>query len=145
MKYNIKLEIAAPVIFLMTIVFLLFATWLEPRIEHVDQEFLKSNIGKNGVLVVDVRDEEDFYDGHIKGAINFPLSDLKIKAAAAALARAGLTKRTAIILYCERGTLSEIFGETLVREFGYSAQQIKTYSGGMKDWLSNPNNIISQE
>lgn len=151
---NLRLEFSAPLIFLIVFVLMLFVTWLEPKIEHIDQNFLKANIGKPGVIVVDVRDEEIYYGkspfkglpgGHIKGAINFPYQDLKIKAAAAALARAGITKHASIILYCNRGGLSEVFGEALVRDFGYSAPMIKTYGGGIKDWVTNPDNKLYPE
>ena len=151
---NMKLEFAAPLIFFTVFILMFIVTLLEPKIEHVNQEFLKANIGQPGVIVVDVREEEIYNGkspfkglpgGHIKGAINFPYNDLKIKAASAALAQAGVTKKVSIILYCDNGIVSEIFGETLVRDFGYSASLIKNYKGGIKDWVKDNNNKLYPE
>jgi len=42
----------------------------------VDADTLRSEIRDKSVKVLDIRKEEDYKQGHIPGAINFPLSNL---------------------------------------------------------------------
>ena len=151
---TMKVEAAAPVIFLIVLAVSVMLNMLSPRVEIVDQDFVKANIGQPGVILVDTRSEEIFWGqspargipgGHIEGAINFPLDDLGVTAAVAALAKSGLTKSNTIILYCTDGQSSGRFGEALVGEFGYDPLKVKSYRGGVVDWIQNPYNKLSPE
>ena len=120
----------------------------------VDQSYVKANLGKPGVVVVDVRTEE-FYNGksprqglpggHIPGTINFPLADLKKEGAAAALTKAGITKDAEIILYCNTGKQAGQFANALVKDFSFSPAKIKNYKGSVTDWAKNPMNTLEPE
>ncbi len=151
---TVRAEIAAPIIFTVVLIVSLMLNALSPRVEIVDQAYLKENIGKPGYVVVDTRSEEIFWGkspahgipgGHIEGAINFPLDDLGINAVVAALAKSGLTKTNIIILYCTDGNSSEKFGEALVSEFGYDPLKIKSYRGSVIDWIKDPYNKLYPE
>ena len=151
---TMKVETAAPIIFSIVLVISIVLNMLSPRVEIVDRDFVKANIGTPGVVVVDTRSEEVFDGkspvpgipgGHIDGAINFPLDDLNISAVVAALAKAGLTKSNTIILYCTDGHSSARFGEALVSQFGYDPLRVKSYRGGVVDWIQDPYNKLYPE
>jgi rhodanese-related sulfurtransferase len=40
------------------------------------EEMNYKELVKNGVIIIDVRSEEEFRNGHVKGAINIPLDQL---------------------------------------------------------------------
>jgi phage shock protein E len=62
----------------------------------VDAEQIKSRLqGKQKVVLIDARPEEEYQQAHIPGALNIPAD--RIKAEAARLPR---EKKTAIIFYC---------------------------------------------
>ncbi len=69
---------------------------------------------KEGALVIDVRKSESFNKGHIKNAINVPLSDIKEK-----ISSVENDKAKKIVLYCNTGNKS---GKALkiLKEKGYT-------------------------
>lgn len=68
-----------------------------------------SHLIKNGAKVVDIRDEKDFGDSHIPGAINIGIDDLK---------KLNLDKYDTIIVVCYSGVTSIAAAECLI-ELGY--------------------------
>ncbi len=72
--------------------------------------------------------------GHIPGAVSFPLEDLNVAAASAALAKVGVVKSKTVIIYCNTGTAAGKFADTLIRRFKFSASQLKNYRGSIVDW-----------
>ncbi|MCL9776676.1 rhodanese-like domain-containing protein [Vibrio sp. S4B1] len=54
---------------------------------------------QQGAVVIDVRTAEEFADGHLDNAINFPLSELSHHVS-------NLDKTTPIVLYCRSGNRS---------------------------------------
>jgi NADPH-dependent 2,4-dienoyl-CoA reductase/sulfur reductase-like enzyme/rhodanese-related sulfurtransferase len=77
-------------------------------------------------LIVDVRGEQEFAQGHIAGAINIPLKDLRNQLAS-------LPKDKPIILYCMVGLRSYI-AYRLLCQHGFEA--LTTLSGGYKTYLA---------
>ena len=124
------------------------------HLEVVDQAYVKANLGKPGVVLVDVR-AEDIYNGnsprqgipggHIAGAINFPLPDLAKADAADALAKAGITKDVEVIVYCNTGNQSGTFAGKLVEQFGFDPAKVKNYRGSITDWAKDPANKLEPE
>lgn len=154
MKKSLPLEIVAPVIFILSFIAALAFNWLEPRIEDVDELYVKEHTGKYGYVLVDVRDEdiyegfsprEGFPGGHIPGAISFPVGDITVAAASAAMAKVGITKSNTIILYSDNDRQVEMFSNALVNRFRFSMSRIKNYRGGVADWMSYPENILLPE
>ena len=81
--------------------------------------------GEEGYIILDVRTQEEYNQGHIPGAILIPDTDIKDKAEEV------LTDKDQLILvYCRSGRRSKIAAETLV-ELGYT--NIKEF-GGIIDW-----------
>ena len=62
----------------------------------------------SGVLVVDVRSEEEFQSGHLEGALNVPHTEIEEN-----LAVFGADKEKPIVVYCRSGRRSGIAKEVL--------------------------------
>lgn len=148
------LEIVAPIIFALVFVITLIYSRFEPTVEDVDSDYVKAHANEAGYVLVDVRPEEFFEGkspmfgvpgGHIPGAVNFPLADLNIAAASAALAKIGIVKSKTVIVYCNTGTAAGKFADSLIRRFNFSPLSIKNYRGSIKDWSSDTSNILLPE
>ena len=80
---------------------------------------------EEGYIILDVREQEEYSQGHIPGAILIPYTEINAKAEAV------LTDKDQLILvYCRSGRRSKIAAEALV-ELGYT--NIKEF-GGILDW-----------
>lgn len=73
--------------------------------------------------IIDVRTPEEYAEGHVEGAINFPLTDL------ANGALPGQGRSTQITLYCHSGARSEV-AKKILENNGYT--QVKN-GGGLRD------------
>lgn len=89
--------------------------------ETIKAKDLINYIGRSDVLIIDLRDNEDYRKGHIPSAINIPYEDLEKQ-------RYKLNKNTLLILYCDRGHISLLAARDLIK-YGY---QIKSMYGGIK-------------
>ena len=80
---------------------------------------------EEGYIILDVRTQEEYDQGHIPGAILIPDTEIKAKAEEV------LTDKDQLILvYCRSGRRSKLAAEALV-ELGYT--NIKEF-GGIIDW-----------
>ena len=80
---------------------------------------------EEGYIILDVRSQEEYDQGHIPGAILIPDTEIKAKAEEV------LTDKDQLILvYCRSGRRSKLAAEALV-ELGYT--NIKEF-GGIIDW-----------
>jgi sulfur-carrier protein adenylyltransferase/sulfurtransferase len=79
-----------------------------------------------GYTVLDVREKEEFRDGHLPGAISVPRGFLDMR-----VEEVVPDKRAPLILYCAGGTRSLLAGRTL-REMGY--ENVISMSGGYGAW-----------
>ena len=100
-----------------------------------DQEAVYMNItaqeakqimdSQEGYIILDVRTQEEYDDGHIPGAILIPNTQIEDRAEEV------LTDKNQLILvYCRSGRRSKLAAEALV-ELGYT--NIKEF-GGIIDW-----------
>ncbi len=103
--------------------------------EITDIEKLKKivqNGGKRGEesLVVDVRPEAQYREGHIPGACTIPLSRLDARIEEFFNA---VSPDRKIILYCQSRECSSShhFAETLA---GFGYENVKVFSGGFREW-----------
>ena len=80
---------------------------------------------EQGYIILDVRTQEEFDEGHIQGAILIP--DYEIANAAESVL---LDKEQLILVYCRSGRRSKLAAEELVK-LGYS--NVKEF-GGVIDW-----------
>lgn len=68
---------------------------------------------KAGAIVIDVREEQEFKQDHIPGAINVPLNRLRDE-----ISRHAAGQEKTILLHCLSGTRSGI-GKVMLRKMGY--------------------------
>lgn len=80
--------------------------------------------GENCVIL-DVREEEEYAQGHIDGAILIPYGEIEDRAE-----KELLDKNLTILVYCRSGRRSAIAAESLVR-LGYT--DVRDF-GGILDW-----------
>jgi len=78
-------------------------------------------------LLLDVRETADFGKGHIKNAKNMPFSSLKNK-----LKDITKYKNTAVLAYCNTGTVSNKACKVLQKE-GFT--NVHNIAGGINSWL----------
>lgn len=69
--------------------------------------------------IVDVRNKDEYGDGHVKGAINIPVDEIDDKV--------DLDKNNTIIVYCKSGVRSNKAAIAL-RELGYKVIDLGAYS-----------------
>ena len=79
-----------------------------------------------GFQLVDVREKEEYREGHLPGAISVPRGFLDMR-----IEEVVSDKRTPIVLYCAGGTRSLLAGRTL-KEMGY--EDVVSMSGGYGAW-----------
>jgi molybdopterin/thiamine biosynthesis adenylyltransferase/rhodanese-related sulfurtransferase len=105
---------------------------VKAEIEEVDargaQELLDGAAGRETVLV-DVREEDEWREGHIPGAVHVPRGHLESRIEAVAPDRAA-----PVLLYCAAGNRSAFAAKTL-EELGY--ENVASLAGGFTDWKRN--------
>ena len=77
-------------------------------------------IGKNNVLIIDLRDREEYEAGHIPSAVNIPYEELEER-------KGCLQRNYLLIFYCDRGNISLLAARDLMK-YGYN---IKSLYGGI--------------
>jgi len=78
-----------------------------------------------GIILLDVRTEEEYKERHISDVINIPISELE--------SRIGeLDKSKKIIVYCRSGGRSRTASETLVL---HGFQNVYNMLGGIEEWI----------
>ncbi len=76
------------------------------------------NLKKDQYILVDVREEGEFNDGSVNGAVNFPLSNLQHELA-------GLNKSKTLIVFCKSGVRATA-AISVLKKNGFE----KTINGG---------------
>ena len=90
------------------------------------QEVRAKQDGGDSFLLLDVRESEEFRQGHIPGAIHVPRGFLEMKIEAIASAR-----DTSLTVYCAGGVRSLLACDTL-KNMGYT--NLESMAGGFGDW-----------
>src|SRR3954453_15407939 len=87
------------------------------------------DIVNNGydAFVIDVREQEEFDQGHVPGAVHVPRSYLETR-----IENAVRDKDARVILYCQSGNRSAFAADTLKRELGYT--NVESMTGGITLW-----------
>ncbi|HET6946030.1 MAG TPA: molybdopterin-synthase adenylyltransferase MoeB, partial [Gaiellaceae bacterium] len=80
-------------------------------------------------LLVDVREQDEWSEGHLPGAIHVPRGFLESRIEGAAPDRS-----QPVVLYCQSGNRSAFAAKTL-EEMGY--ENVASLSGGFTDWKRN--------
>jgi molybdopterin/thiamine biosynthesis adenylyltransferase/rhodanese-related sulfurtransferase len=99
------------------------------EISEVDATAARALIDAAEPLVVDVREQDEWDEGHIAGAIHIPRGYLESR-----IERAAPDQSRPIVLYCSSGNRS-VFAAKTLGELGY--EEVVSLSGGFTDWKRN--------
>jgi sulfur-carrier protein adenylyltransferase/sulfurtransferase len=100
------------------------------EIEEIDAARAHSLVADGEApALVDVRERDEWDEGHIPGAVHIPRGYLESRIEQAALDRA-----RPLIVYCASGSRSAFAARTL-QELGY--EQVSSLAGGFTDWKQN--------
>jgi sulfur-carrier protein adenylyltransferase/sulfurtransferase len=97
-------------------------TEVDPREVHD----LVSN-GSNGYVIVDVREQHEFEESHLPGAVHVPRGHLESRIEGAAP-----DKSQRVITYCASGNRSALAANTMLKELGY--ENVESMTGGITLW-----------
>jgi len=96
-------------------------------VPEVNVEDVRAGADKSGApTLLDVREKEEYRDGHLKGAISLPRGFLEMR-----IEETVPDKTAPIIAYCAGGTRSLIAARTL-KEMGYT--NVVSMTGGFTAW-----------
>jgi sulfur-carrier protein adenylyltransferase/sulfurtransferase len=99
---------------------------IKQQVEEVDPAEVSEHLG-NGVVLVDVRDSEEWERGHIPGAVHVPRGYLDSRIEGAVPDR-----DARVVLYCASGQRSVLAAHTLKELLGYS--DVASMTGGITLW-----------
>lgn len=90
------------------------------RLEVISVKMLKSYLSREDTLIIDLRSQEEYYEGHLPGALHIPYEEERMFYT--------LPHEKTIILYCERGSSSLVKAKAMAQR-GYF---VKSLSGGVR-------------
>ena len=93
---------------------------------QISQEKAKEMMDQQNVVILDVREQDEYDSGHIKGAVLLPVGTIN-EASAAAIIK---SKDTVVLVYCRSGNRSKTASQALV-DLGYT--NIYEF-GGINTW-----------
>ena len=99
------------------------------EIDEVDATRARELIESGGTLVVDVREQDEWDEGHIPGAVHVPRGHLESR-----IERAAPDSTRPIVVYCSAGNRSAFAAKTL-GDLGY--EDVTSLAGGFTDWKRN--------
>jgi rhodanese-related sulfurtransferase len=97
------------------------STFNKPAVD-LTREDIKQGLADGSIVVVDVREANEYEEGHIPGAILNPLSNFD---------PAALPKGKRVVLSCRAGVRS-LKAMAMAQEAGVDIDE--HYKGGFKDW-----------
>src|SRR3712207_5075463 len=100
------------------------------RIREVDPREvndLRRNGSVDGAVLVDVREQHEFEESHIPGAVHVPRGHLESRIEMAAPDKSGR-----VVLYCASGNRSALAAKTMEDLLGY--QKVESMTGGITLW-----------
>ncbi|MGL4475208.1 MAG: rhodanese-like domain-containing protein [Shewanella sp.] len=97
------------------------------KVKNVNNHELTMMINREDAKVIDVRGKEDFKKGHIAGAMNVPMADIKNNQATSL----ENLKTSPIVIVCSAGMTSSQAAQLLSKQ-GF--EQVFNLKGGMGEW-----------
>jgi len=98
----------------------------------IDIKDFESEITKADVQIIDVRNEKEYVDGHVDGAIHAFVGTLQSNLEK-------LDKNKEIVMHCQAGDRSTI-AYSILKKYGF--EKVKNYAAGMKEWTANNKPLI---
>jgi molybdopterin/thiamine biosynthesis adenylyltransferase/rhodanese-related sulfurtransferase len=99
------------------------------EIAEVDSSRARELLDSGEPLVLDVREQDEWDEGHLPGAIHIPRGNLESR-----IERAEPDHTRQIVVYCAAGNRSAFAAKTL-EELGY--EDVVSLAGGFTDWKRN--------
>jgi sulfur-carrier protein adenylyltransferase/sulfurtransferase len=101
---------------------------VKEQIREVDPKEVQPLVeNPNGAVIVDVREQHEFEESHIPGAVHVPRGHLESR-----IEGAVPDKSARVITYCASGNRSAFAAKTLMDELGY--QTVESMRGGITLW-----------
>ncbi|PYZ94332.1 rhodanese-like domain-containing protein [Salipaludibacillus keqinensis] len=118
------MEIWLLIVVTVALVAILLLRMKKPKyLKSLDQEEFKQNYRK--AQLIDVREEKEFKTGHILGARNIPLSQLRQR-------QSEIRPDKPIYLYCQNGSRTVQAARILRKKRG--AEDLNQLKGGFRKW-----------
>jgi len=99
---------------------------VKSQIDEIDPADVRAGLD-NGVVLVDVRETEEFDAGHIPGAKHVPRGYLESR-----IENAVADREAHVVLYCASGNRSAYAAHTLREQLGY--RNVESMTGGITLW-----------
>jgi sulfur-carrier protein adenylyltransferase/sulfurtransferase len=99
------------------------------EISEIDATQARERIESGEPVVVDVREQEEWDEGHIPGAVHVPRGHLESR-----IERLAPDRERPVVVYCSAGNRSAFAAKTLA-ELGY--EDVVSLAGGFTDWKRN--------
>src|SRR5919109_406141 len=99
------------------------------EIDEVEASHARELIENGSAQVIDVRERDEWDEGHLPGAVHVPRGHLESR-----IERAAPDKDAPVVLYCASGSRSAFAAKTL-EELGY--EHVVSLAGGFTDWKRN--------
>mgnify|MGYP000620952241 CR=1 FL=1 len=118
-------------IFLVIIIVLITRTWVQPMLSGVKELPIQDAIrfmNQNDAVVLDVRIEKEYDEGHIKNAIHIPVGTLEARAQ-----ELEKYKSAPILISCQSGNRSRQAYQAL-NKHGFT--QLSCLAGGINAWIN---------
>jgi molybdopterin/thiamine biosynthesis adenylyltransferase/rhodanese-related sulfurtransferase len=100
---------------------------VKAQIDEVDPSAVSEILGADGVVIIDVRESDEWDAGHIPGAKFVTRGHLESRIEGAAPDRS-----ERVILYCASGNRSALAAKTLKEQLGY--ERVESMTGGYTLW-----------
>jgi sulfur-carrier protein adenylyltransferase/sulfurtransferase len=102
---------------------------IRAEIEEIDPASASALLAEGDAVAVDVREQHEWDEGHLPGAVHVPRGHLEAR-----IERAAPHRERPVILYCASGARSAFAAKTL-EELGYD--RVFSLAGGFTDWKRN--------
>jgi sulfur-carrier protein adenylyltransferase/sulfurtransferase len=102
---------------------------VKAEFDEVDAARARALIDSGDPLVLDVREQDEWDEGHLPGAVHIPRGNLESR-----IERAAPEHSRPIVVYCAAGNRSAFAAKTL-EELGY--EDVVSLAGGFTDWKRN--------
>ncbi len=99
------------------------------EISEIDATHARERIESGEPVVVDVREQDEWDEGHIPGAVHVPRGHLESR-----IERLAPDAARPVVVYCSQGNRS-VFAAKTLEELGY--EDVVSLAGGFTDWKRN--------
>jgi sulfur-carrier protein adenylyltransferase/sulfurtransferase len=107
------------------------------EIDEVDATRAREIVAEDSAVLIDVRERDEWDEGHIPGAVHVPRGHLESR-----IETALPDKSRQLLVYCASGNRSAFAAKTL-EELGY--EHVASLAGGFTDWKRNGNPVEVSE